>query len=332
MKHRFFIPEPLPGVSLAPWFTPLPEGALFKEGYVANFFDTIERCTPEQAAAIILPNNFKVVDERIRAYIARYAELGTRLSIPVYVFSLGDFTDSVQFDERVRVFRLSLYASTRSPRDISMPTMTEDIGKEHFIIREKAATPTVSFCGMAAFATSARWVRYWLKNVLLPPSRRIGVYWRRASMRACSNSSLVNTLFIVRRSFSGHQQSIELDPARARQEFIDTMRNSDFVLASKGDGNYSNRFLEALSMGRIPVVVDTDIVLPFEGVIDYSRFMVRVPMHDVSKTPQYIRTFYDALSPQEWVARQYEAREVFLRYLQPYTFFEELFTRAAVIE
>jgi hypothetical protein len=144
-------------------------------------------------------------------------------------------------------------------------------------------------------------------------------------MRACANSPLVATNFIVRRTFSGITKTIELDPKKAREEFLQSIQNADFVLAPKGDGNYSNRFLETLSYGRIPVVVDTDMVLPFEKEIEYSKIMVRVPLHEVNRTPQYIRAFYDKLTPLEWRARQERAKEVFDQYLRQDAFFRRLF-------
>jgi hypothetical protein len=101
---------------------------------------------------------------------------------------------------------------------------------------------------------------------------------------------------------------------------------SDFVLAPKGDGNYSNRFLETLSLGRIPVVVDTDIMLPFEDRIAYDRCVVRVPMSDVEKTPEYILAWYAArCDEKEWADAQACARSAYEDYLRIDSFFRKLF-------
>ncbi len=136
-------------------------------------------------------------------------------------------------------------------------------------------------------------------------------------LSACAASPLIRTRFIIRRSFSGAHRTIELDPARARREFIDNIIDGDFVLAPKGDGNYSNRFLEVLSLGRIPVLVDTDVVLPLEHVIDYAQVVVRVPMGRVDETPKYVRDFYDALNDREWEERQQKARGDFCEFSPP---------------
>ena len=38
----------------------------------------------------------------------------------------------------------------------------------------------------------------------------------------------------------------------------------------RGAGNFSYRFYETLMMGRIPIFIDTDCVLPFEELINFS--------------------------------------------------------------
>jgi hypothetical protein len=325
-KIKLYIPGALHDAPLSTWFAPLPTGQLFVEGLPPNFFETsVEQVqNPEEAVAIVLQNSFRSLDENARAYIKQYADLGEQLGKPVFVFSLGDFTDQLPFDERVYVMRFSVYRGSMRKRDVVIPTTAEL--QPPVTLRAKQATPVVGFCGKGAFSGMRSWAGYVLKELLKPKTARtIGVYWRRAMMRSCTNSSEVSSNFIVRSNFSGIKKTIELDPATARKEFLQNIIDSDFVLAPKGDGNYSNRFLETLSLGRIPVVVDTDIVLPFEDKIDYENIMVRVPMQDVKNTPRYIREFYDALSNEEWRARQELARATFENYLRQDKFFEHYF-------
>jgi hypothetical protein len=165
---------------------------------------------------------------------------------------------------------------------------------------------------------------------ILQPAKRArirGVFWRIWSIEALKKSSLVKTFFIIRKTFSGAERTIELDPAQARAEFVKTLVETDFVLAPKGDGNYSNRFLEALSMGRFPVVPDTDCVFPLEEEIDYSKLVVRVPMGKLQKIPQFVREFYNSLPQQEFVARQKLARETFEKYLRQDSFWKYIFNK-----
>ena len=144
-------------------------------------------------------------------------------------------------------------------------------------------------------------------------------------MKVLQRSSYVRTNFIIRRSFSGAVRTIELSPENARKEFIDSIVDSDFVLTPKGDGNYSNRFLETLSLGRIPILIDTDTPLPGENSIPYEKIIVRVPMQEVEKTAEYVRRFYEALTDEEWKERQNLAHQIFETYLKQDVFFRNFF-------
>lgn len=324
---KVFCPDPLASHPVVPFFyfryaQGRQMGGLYRKHLPPNFFETdvvyVEKI--ERAEAVILPNNFLRLDADAREYIEHHAAKAESAGIPIFVFSFGDLTHHLRFDPRVYVFRLSMYRSTCSPRDVIAPTLVDDPGAGGVSIRSKAAVPVVSFCGQATYRKPAQWVRYGVKvaffNVvgLFRPSLRariVGVYWRRKAIRACLDSDIIQTNFIVRGSFSGARSTVEIPPEDARRQFIENVRESDFVLAPKGDGNYSNRFLEALAMGRIPVVIDTDTVLPFEDRIPYSDICVRVPMRDIARIPEHIRRFYDTLSDEEWAGRQQKARDVF---------------------
>ncbi|MEK7511134.1 MAG: hypothetical protein AAB582_02775 [Patescibacteria group bacterium] len=339
---RLYVPDPLSQYLVHPLFefrypTGKTQRGLFREQLPPNFFEEVEYVDLSAAEAIVLAHNFNRLDDAARAYIQRYADMGEASGLPVFVFAHADFADRLHFDPRVYVFRYSLYRRTKTKRDIMTPTLVEDLGRNGITLREKQEVPLISFCGRAAVKSLRTRVRMqvsvmWYEalgffdcrfRAYLP-----GVYWRVRAMRACTSSALVRTHFIVRRTFSGHPASIELDPSTARREFIDTIINSDFVLAPKGDGNYSNRFQEALSLGRLPLYIETESVLPLEGVIEYDRIMVRVPMEKVTDAPVLARAYYDALSRDEYVLRQKEARQVFERYIRPDAFYRYVFTVA----
>ena len=88
------------------------------------------------------------------------------------------------------------------------------------------------------------------------------------ALRECRDIS-VN--FIIRNSYSSHANTIELLAEEARGQYIDNILKSDLSLAVRGDANISCRFYEILSLGRVPLFVDTDCVLPMENVVDYKN-------------------------------------------------------------
>lgn len=157
-----------------------------------------------------------------------------------------------------------------------------------------------------------------------------GLWYRRKVMRLLARDPRIETHFIVRKTFSANTKTISLDPETARREYIENMRDSDFVLASKGDGNFSVRFYEAISMGRIPIVIDTDMVFPLEDFVHYDDFILRVPYTDIDRLADIVVDFYTNLTEEKFVAMQKAARVAYERYLRYDAFFNTLFTQVLV--
>ena len=226
-SRKLFYPNPLDGVEIHPAFQfrhPIQKGGGLFRDVSYTYFETVETNKVSEADAIVLVHNFKKPPTtEIEFYIRAQADTAEAQKIPIYIFSCGDWTDSIVFDPRVHVFRTSLYASTATPKDISIPTVTEDAPPELLFIRSKEGKPVVGFCGMGDFKRLRKWAKYILENVLidfrsllrpLSEARKLGVYWRRAMMQSCLQSPRLITNFIVRKTFSGHIKSVELDPTQ----------------------------------------------------------------------------------------------------------------------
>lgn len=237
----------------------------------------------------------------------------------------GDLSHDIFLDDPI-VLKVTQYKDLKRENEVIMPPFCEDLGTLYgFVPRKKHdGVPVVSFCGWAGFSNAKAYVKYLLKLLLSGGVYRQGMYFRRKSIAALKKSSRVETSFVLRNSFSGSSRTIGLDPQQARAEYVKNMADSDFVLAPKGDANYSVRFFEALSMGRIPVLIDTDVCLPFENKIDYSKCVLRVSWKDLSKLPDIIADFYAKVTAEEWLAMQNEARRVFVEYLRYDAFWNKL--------
>jgi hypothetical protein len=119
----------------------------------------------------------------------------------------------------------------------------------------------------------------------------------------------------LRSSHSAHAKTIRLDPSQARREYIENMLASDFVLCIRGDGNYSLRFYEALSLGRVPVLLDTDVRLPLAGVVEYSSFVLSIHIADMLRIDEIVAEFWEQQTDQSWFVMQLKARDAFEKYL-----------------
>lgn len=290
--------------------------------------------TLQEADFVLIPQAIKRLTPAWLTYLDA-VEAGVKGSgLRIIVFVGGDLGHKVHIDrENVIVCKGTAYASSMKPNEILFPGYAEDLGQENDVApRAKGALPTVGFCGYAGFPNRWSFFRYSVKNFLLDVCAAVtrdpryrafkrGIYFRRTAMHYLSANPRIRTSFVIRDSFSGVNIP---NPKSARDEYIRNMIQSDFVLCPKGDGNYSIRFFEALSLGRIPILIDTDIVLPLEKSIDYSKFVIRIPHTELSRIGDTIADFFEAISDADFINMQSAARSAFKEYLRYDSFFNTL--------
>ena len=315
---------------------------IYKEGFIENFpkalldelldsdwINIVEN--PKDCDFLFVPYDYFNLKKRNRLdYLDKFVELSEKFNKKIIVIAYGDSDENISIPNAY-IFRTSQYKYKKKECEIIMPPYVKDLLEGSICLREKKNIPTVSFCGWAKFDNNKKYIKYLIK-ISLQYIKRIfgnkfallhiqGVYFRRKLISIFRKSKNVKTSFIIRETFSGNKKTIKGSPEKIRSEYIENIKNSDFVLAPKGDGNYSLRFFEALSMGRIPIVLDTSAVLPLDDVIDYSKIAVFVDLKDAEKSSEKVLEFYNKLDEKEFKERQLKAREVFENYLKVDCFF-----------
>jgi Exostosin family len=86
------------------------------------------------------------------------------------------------------------------------------------------------------------------------------------------------------------------------QSYLSHMEDVTYVLCPRGIENFSFRFYEALKFGRVPVLIDTETVLP-DG-IDWDAMIVRVPYGRLCDVGEILAEDYETRSAADFVARQ----------------------------
>lgn len=300
----------------------------------AQFFNAIRGCelVPGlvEADFAMVPYGVRRISPRFAAHVDETAARAAQYGKKTVVIISGDLGYRVHLGG-VFAFKVSAYRRGKQQNEIIAPPCAADFWADRpFEPRRKSARPSVAFCGYAGFPSAAVRAKYFVRNAAFDAAtlaalhwgaHKRGIYFRRKALRLLARDSRIETRFIVRDAFFLNAAPKPRDRATARREFLDNMRGADFALAPKGDGNYSIRFFEALSMGRIPVLIDTDMVLPLEKVIDYSKFIVRVPHTEVRTIPERIVRLYDSLSEEAFMDMQRAAREAFARYLRQDSFY-----------
>ena len=67
------------------------------------------------------------------------------------------------------------------------------------------------------------------------------------------------------------------------------LSTSDFCIVPPGGDGWSSRVDDAVRHGCIPVVIMDGVLMPFEGVLDYASFSLRVPEAEVEQLDTLLR-------------------------------------------
>ena len=334
---RFYY-ELLPDVPYVPFLYPSlglqkQDSIMFLNNAFKNLdHEFVERAdSVEQADYVLLPHNYSSLNNH-QSYIQKQSDLATKFGKKLLIFWHGDSCAPVDIPNSV-VFRTSLYRFKKRENEQVMPAYAEDllIGDTISLREKNDGKPVVGFCGWAQYKNMKNRIGTFLKNtcitaiVLMGNSKmralRKGIWYRMKAIKILQSSSNVQANFIIRSSYSGNKKTIRIDQDQARQEYINTLLQSDYALVVKGDGNYSYRFYEALSLGRIPVFLDTDCVLPLEDVIDYDSFILSIHYKDLRRMDSIIAEHYRSITPDTFIEMQKKAREAFDMYLSTAAFF-----------
>jgi hypothetical protein len=285
---------------------------------------------PEKADYLCIPHNYNYIKNRGQ-YVWNFVQISEKFSKKIIVFLPGDSDDNIDIPSSI-IFRNSQYKHKLKDNEIIMPAYAVDLGKKYGLIeRIKGTRPIVSFCGWASYKTVREWLSYGIFNLMESlvgkPVRKKGLYFRRIALAILENSPLIEANFIIRNSYSGHPKTISIDPTAARKEYVENIQKADFTLAPKGDGNFSVRFFESLSLGRVPLLIDTDCPLPLEDEINYDEFILRVNHSKMHELPQIVKKYYDELGAESYLLKQKRCREVFEKYLRIEVFLKHTFTK-----
>jgi hypothetical protein len=210
-------------------------------------------------------------------------------SKPILVFAVADHEGKLKLPARIILLRTSLKRSIQNPRELPLPYIWDNYMRP-FKSLEEGLGPRVGFCGLVS-----------------KPRRKI--------IKCFQKSEAIHTDFICRGKFWGGNPHDE----KLVREFDENMESNMYILAPRGKGNFSMRFYQALSAGRIPVLTDTDIVLPFADQIPWKEIII-FEKNEKQCLEKVLETFQDG----NVVALQNQCRDIYERYFSPDNYFHEL--------
>lgn len=215
-------------------------------GEVQRLADAIQSARPDVRVLWFQDLTMRAIEERVQE------EVGCGKHI-VALCVIDDTTPLMLCarDPRVTVFRTSLYGLWQVSNEHVLPYVFEPMPP--MPPAPRTDRPKVAFCGWYASHPT-----------------------RSACIDALAADSTIQVFFQLQTQFWGGKPH---DP-EVVEAFCDNMRRAEFNMCTRGRGNFSMRLYQTLSAGRIPVMVDTDMPLPFRDAIDWRSMCV------VSRSPQ----------------------------------------------
>lgn len=223
--------------------------------------------------------NITLIQEALNSYRG--------LDKKVIVFMLSDYNEPFDVPSNVLFFRSGMYKSQRKSNEFLIPHIwtTNGLGNSFPPLPKRLVHPLVGFCGTM---TSHPCRIQHINKLQMAPD--------------------IKKKFILRSDYWGgkpHDRQIIND-------FIKNIEETHFTLSSRGSGNWSARFYQVLYLGRIPIVVNTDLVMPFEDKINWRDVIVFCDSeNDIVNN---VRTFWRT---KDIVQAQIRCKEVYDTYLTP---------------
>lgn len=230
-----------------------------------------------------------IVEKRVRKWVHQY---GRNMTHQILILAT-DMEYLYDVSDTVICLRTSLLRYKTRPQDIAIP-IPWDSWKEPLPLGTRTS---VGFCGMPNHPKRKELIQY----LQTQPNIEVDI--------------------ILRTAFFGHLHSKHTSEQleQMKEEYNQNLENNIFIACPRGAGNYSIRFYETLRAGRIPVLLDTDMVFPLEQKIDYSSIMI------CESTPEaVVAKIIEWIEHKDLQAIQKECRRIWETYLYFPKFMEYL--------
>lgn len=223
------------------------------------------------------------------------------------------------------IFFSSSTYSDQKEKAIPTPQWIYDLGEKVNI--PKPSIPTVSFVGNTEYPSRLNSIilRYiklsdsmvdWMAGSLFV-NRNLNL-GRRMLIARLVRKKIINEVrkaknlqpFLIERKGGFYNLPLE-EQKFQRAEYVESIENNAYILAMRGDDNGCYQLWEVMSAGRIPVLIDTNGLLPELIGMKWEDFCVIVPFSEVHRIGDYIQTFHDQLSDDDFVEVCRKSRAAF---------------------
>lgn len=233
------------------------------------------------------------------------------------------------------ILRCGLYRSLKQPFETECPYWSNDRtskGLDALAIKPKGKKPVVGFCGttlsMGKLANLSKSILpFTLTKTVLASgtlSRKLdprivegmSLQLRERALNLIAADSRIAHSFDVTNNHQSYYVKDESNKIILENLFIKNTSQCDYVLCARGSGNYSGRFYMALNAGRIPIVIDTDVVIPYEKQLH----IIKIPIGEIANLGTIIAEHFASTSKRELEEMKHANRAAYHQLLSPEKF------------
>ena len=246
---------------------------------------------PHDCDIIVLPYKFINTEDKLYNLLLNIA---VQLNKELWCFYNDDSDTVYELHKNVRLFRTSFYNSTRLQNEYPLSTVSPDYFNN---VYKNDNVLSIGYCGHMNHG------REKYINIL--------------------NQSDIKTDFIIRTGF----WAPGVNKDTARYEYIKNIEDNVFTFCYRGAGNFSYRFYETMMMGRIPIFINTDCVLPFWDVLSRENIGLFIDEVDILSGKinliDEIKNYYNE-NIDGIIDIQKNNRRIYEEYLSPIAFLYNL--------
>ena len=196
-------------------------------------------------------------------------------------------------------------------------------------VRDKSDKPIIGFDGIANYPpiklagtilknSVHKFFHLILKTQFLPDPVIPYLIKRKEILKKLSDQSEITTNFTIRDSFAPGTIGKNMI---ARVEYVNNIINSDYTLCYRGAANYSLRLYETLCLGRIPLFINTDCVLPFENEIPWNDICLWIEDSEIDHLGEKITDYHHSMNGTQFREKQAQCRKIWEKYLSKKGFY-----------
>ncbi len=309
-----------------------------KKEWINNYFKIVENINDANYCVWPLEISFSIKKygkNKVKGFLKESSINNKK----VWIYSGGDFGWSYfnRYDY-ITTFRLSGFKSKLSPNTIIIPALIEDAYTKYDFRNEvitNFSKPSVGFVGHAnkSYSNVVKDVLIHillkLRSVILNEPKDNQKFYSSAFnrylfLKQFEDISFIQSDFIFREKY---RAGIDKNQSRKKTEleYFLNINSNLFTLCIRGAGNFSVRFYEVLSNGRIPFFIDTDCKLPFEDLIDWKKHIYFSKLVNGKIDFNDFYNWYYSKTEQELTDIQYSNRKLWLDYFERENFIRTIY-------